>query len=285
VPVIRILTMAVVVAIGVAPARAETAGELVRQAEAQWAQLDFDRVIDRAEAALATVTATVHDRIEALRLKGSSLVVLDRVDEAAAAFEKIFALDPSYQLPPKTSPRILAVFAPARARWQVATEQRLAIELGPALAAHALGVVLPPSPRGGRALEIAVELADPKAIARAIALSYRRAGSAYYTTTTVAARPGKIAITLPPDTTASEVDYTLELFVRSTHASGVTLRRAGDADQPLRLAVAAGRVPVARPLTRRWWFWAGVGAIAVGGAILVDRARDVGPQHAVLSPP
>ena len=257
----------------------EPARDLVARAEVQWRELEYDKVIELANAALAAPDATARDRVEALRLKGSALVVLDKPNDAGSVFEEIFKLNPEYELPANSSPRIHAVFQPARARWQVKVEEKLKTELGSALATHQLVVKLPPAPRGGLPLEVGVELADPSAIASSVVLSYRRAGTSYYTTTTLPARAGRLALVIPGDVTASDQGYTLELYVASKHRSGVILRHEGTAEQPLRLAVAAGQVPKGKPITSRWWFWAGIGAIAVGGAFLIDQARDVGPQR------
>ena len=77
-------------------------------------------VLEAAEAALADPALAAPGRIEALRLLGSALVVLERGADAESAFGRIFVIDPDYVLPASTSPRVRAVFEPARARWQVA---------------------------------------------------------------------------------------------------------------------------------------------------------------------
>ena len=280
------LSLAALLALAVPPrdARAESAAALLAAAAAQWDDNEYERAQELVDAALARADLTHAERIEALRLRGFLFVVFERPTEAEHVFAQIFALDPDYELPASTSPRFQAVFGPARARWQVAEQERLATELGPALAALRLRVELPGAPRGGRPLTIGVELVDPDAIADSLVLSHRRAGSSYYTTSTVAARPGRSALTIPAELTASRTPYTLELHVRARHRSGVTLRREGAVDAPLRLDVAAGEVPVAAPITRRWWFWAGLGVVAIGTGLLVREAVPVGPQPVVFRP-
>lgn len=280
----RLGVAVVVVALATRGAAAEPATQLVARAQAEWDEQEYEKVIAVADQLLAGADASPQQRVEALRLKGSALVVLDRPDDAANAFERLFVIDPDYELPPKSSPRILQVFAPARAKWQVAEEQRLAIELGPAWRALVMHVHLPEHPRGGRPIEISVDLADPSTIADRILLSRRRHGAGYYTTTEQRARAGKLAFTISADDTASESPYSLELHVQAKHRSGVALRREGTPDQPIRIDVAAGSVPRPSPITHRWWFWTGIVAVVVGGAFLVDQTISVGPQRIVARP-
>lgn len=272
------------VAITARGAAAEPATQLVARAQMEWDDQEYEKVIAVADELLAGADASPRQRVEALRLKGSALVVLDRPADAADVFDRLFVIDPDYELPPKSSPRILQVFAPARAKWQVAEEQRLAIELGPAWRALVMRVHLPEHPRGGRPIEIAVELTDPNAIADRILLSRRHRGAGYYTTTEQRAHAGRLAFTISADDTASDSPYTLELHVQAKHRSGVALRREGAPDQPLALDVAAGRVPRPSPITHRWWFWTGIVAIGVGGALLIDQTISVGPQRVVARP-
>ena len=266
-----------------APAHAGGA-ESVARARAAWSELEYERVVEAANAALASADLPDTDRVEALRLLGSALVILDRTADADAAFARIFAVNPDYTLPANTSPRIRAVFDPARARWQVEEQQRLATQLGPQLAALRLHLELPRSPRGGLPIVIGVDLADPSKVASAIILAHRRAGESYYTLATVPARPGRCTLAIPGELTASRTPYTLELHVQVRHRSGVSLRREGEPDKPLSIAVAAGEVPVATPITRRWWFWASLGVVAIGTGLLVREVIDVGPQHVVIHP-
>jgi len=279
--VITVVLVGIGISIAQRPAAAEPTAQLVARTLIEWEELEYELVIAAADRVLATADATPQQRVEVLRLKGSALVVLDRPEDAARVFDQLFAIDPDYELPPKSSPRLLAVFAPARARWQVAEEQRLATELGPSLRALEMRVRLPSNPRGGRPLAIEIDLVDPQAIADRIVVSRRRRGSGFYATTEQRAHAGRLAFTIAADDTASTTPYTLELHVQAKHRSGVALRREGTSDHPLALAIAAGRVPRPSPITHRWWFWTGIVAVAVGGAFLVDQTISVGPQRVV----
>lgn len=276
------LTAALVLASS--PALAGDARTALEQASSAWSDLEYEQVIEATQQVLQDARATREQRLDALRLLGSALIVVDKTAEAERAFEQLFALDPEYELPPNTSPRIRSVFQPARARWQVAEQERLATELGPSLAALRMRVDLPAHPQGGRPILIGVDLVDPQAIADRLVLAHRRRGTSYYTTTTIAAKAGASRLAIPGELTASEAPYTLELYVQARHRSGVTLRREGEVDRPLQLAVAAGSVPTPTPIYKRWWFWTGIAVVAVGTAFLVREAVPAGEQRVVFFP-
>lgn len=277
----RVLAAQVAIAVlvsSVAIARAD-----ISAAKTAWNDAEYERVVETTTVALAG-TLPDGERVEALRLLGFALVILNRAPEAEAAFARIFSIAPDFALPPGTSPRFQKVFDPARARWQVEEQQRLATQLGSQLASLQLRVELPRAPRGGVPIAIAIELADPGRIANAIVLSHRRTGERYYTTATLPAKTGRSTLAIAGELTASRVPYTLELHVQVRHRSGVTLRHEGEPDRPVALSVAAGEVPTSTPITRRWWFWTGLGVVAIGTGLLVREVVDVGPQHVVIRP-
>jgi hypothetical protein len=260
-----------------------SAAAQLAQASTHFRELDYDLAIEAADRAMSAPDCEATQRVEALRLKGSSLVVLSRVPDATAAFEAIFALDPEYELPDSTSPRVLAVFRPARARWLVAEQERLATQYGASLTALKIDSHLPAKAKGGLPLEAAFDVSDPGRVSSRVVLSYRRRGTVTFATLAAAVPSGggRVAFTLPGGATASDTDYTLELHTQVRHPTGLTLRRAGDAEHPLTIAIAAGQVPGPRKVTRTWWFWTTL-TIAAGAIVaipfIVDAARPVGPQ-------
>jgi hypothetical protein len=270
---------ALALALGLAIAAAEPAGRGPELA-ALFADQEYEAVIAAADRALAGPRLPVDERARVRFLRGAALAVLGRDDEATADFVRLLADQPLFVPPADTSPRVLAVYEPARARWQVDREAALALELGGALAALRLDVEAPAAARGGRPLPIAVALADPAGVAATLELRHRRRGERTWSARTVAAG-SRASLGLPAQLTESSAPYQLELYVEAIHGSGVALTRRGTADHPLVVDVAAGRMPRPRPIYRRWWFWAGVGVVAVTVPVLIDRARDVGPQSVV----
>ena len=281
--VLVIVTLAVAL-VEAAPAHADGSGPLA-EAHAYQDELEFDLAIEAADRALLVPDTTTADKIDALTIKGSALVVLGRTGDAVIAFERIFALDPDLDLPDGTSPTILAVFRPARAAWQVKVEADLASTLGSDLAALSLGVRLPPRARGGRPISIVLDLVDPKHLGSTVLVGYRRHGGTSYSTLQGRAMAGEITFTIPGDLTVSKTDDHMEVYAQVRHVSGAVLRRQGSPEAPLTFALLAGSVPVDRPITKRWWFWTGIAALATSAVViplLIDSSREVGPPTVVV---
>jgi len=266
-----------------AVSQAQSVGQkALAKAKQHYKALDFDLVVGAADRALATTTITRAERVQALRYKGMALTVLRKKPEATAAFEALFDLAPDYELPPNTSPQILAVFRPARATWQVKVEARLATELGKAYAALRMTLQVPARARGGRALKLPVSLTDPGRIVDKLTLSYRRKGSSHFSTQTAAGRPGRTTLRIPGAFMASRKPFVMELYLRSIHRSGGILGRQGGPERPLLIDVSAGQVPRSRPITKRWWFWPTAVALvasAVAIPLLIHNSIDIGPPR------
>jgi hypothetical protein len=56
----------------------------------------------------------------------------------------------------------------------------------------------------------------------------------------------------------------LEYYLQASDKGGLPIAARGDAETPLRLAVEAEQ----ESITSKWWFWGGLGVIAVGGGVL-----------------
>jgi len=267
---------ALALALAHATAWAQPASDL-KDARRHWKELDFELTVQACDRALAG-KPTKSDKVESLRLKGSALIVLERRDEAVKSFEMIFALDPDYELPPDTSPRIAEVFGPAKATWQVRVRERLATELGEAYGALKMSVRAALQAVGGKPFPIRVELEDPGKIVSKVVVSYRRKGQR--STSSVSARPqgGGVTITIPAAVTAASSDYELEYSVRALHRAGAQLKQSGSRASPLVVRFSAGEVPQPTPITKKWWFWAGVGVAVISTGFLIRAASDAGPQ-------
>jgi hypothetical protein len=281
VQIAQVVTVTALAVLGTAAtAAADTpAQSALAEAEAAWNDLEPEQVVAAADRALASQPTTA-ETLDALRLKGSGLVVLDRRPEAEATFELIFDHDSDYALPDGASPDVRLAFRRARATWQVRREIELETELGESYSAIRMTVRAPPSARGGLTLSIPVDLVDPGGLVDEIALYYRRAGDSSYSTLTADAIPGTIDLTLPGAVTASDSGYQYNLYVRARDTTDTVLRRAGDPERPLLISVEAGQVPSDTPWYRNWKTYGVVGAVAVGVTVgILFATRDVGPQN------
>ena len=129
-----LLVLALTATVAAAPAEQELGA-----AETAYRDAEFERVLVACDRVIAAPDATPALKIEALRLKGSALVALDRTDEAKAVFRQIFAINSEFDLPVGTSPKIRNAFGDARNAFVTGVEEELATRLGNDLAAMRLG--------------------------------------------------------------------------------------------------------------------------------------------------
>ena len=261
----------------------ETAKTLLRRAQAEWSDQEYERAAELALRSVASSGQRGKLAVEALRLAGSAQAVLGMRGPATKTFESLLAIAPGFRLPEDSSPRIRAIFEPVRARWLIRREAELRHKLGSDLFAMQLNVEVPHTVRGGRPLPVRLHLVDPKRLAQDVLVFHRREGIKTYSRMRSRARLGRTTLHLPGMITASARPYRLQLYVEVLHDSGIALRRFAKDTHPRVVAVRAGQVAKPRPVYKRWWFWAGAAALAVTVPILVDRAMDVGPQEIVTS--
>lgn len=275
------LSVATLAILGIAAPAAQAQSSPLARAHADWKDQEYERVIKRADEALRSPALSRAQRIEALRLKGASHAVLGETAAAAKTFERLLTVDPRFRMPRGTSPRILAVFEPTRARWLLERETALRERLGADLAAMRLEVSLPSQPRGGVPLPVSVQLVDPKRLATEVRVFYRRRGTRSYSVVSGRTHGAQTRIDIPAVFTASKTPYELDVYVEVLHESGVALLRKGNATGPLSLAMRPGSVPRPVPIYKRWWFWVGTAVLSVALPVLIDQAIDVGPQKVV----
>jgi len=166
---------------------------------------------------------------------------------------------------------------PAAALADARGEEAAAFEAARRTTAKDGGLRLTQAPAGEVApgkptrIELAVE-GDSEQLVAALELGYRRGDTGAFVTARVTS-PASLSIPAAALTPGARVDY----YVRALDAHGNVLAESGTPVLPFRLQVAgapgaliAGRPAEAPraaepPVYKRWWFWALVGAVAVGG--------------------
>jgi hypothetical protein len=277
------LRIAIVLAALAGTAGADPASDLAAAAH-HFEDLDYELVLPATDAVIRAPAATPAQRVHALYLRGSALVVLERDSETATAFEAILTIDREFRPPASAPPRIRAAFASARAAWLIRVEEELTTKYGAQLKQVTLHVEPSVTAHGGQPWSVRIELQDPDHLVSRLVLGYRRDGDRDYSIVSMAAT-NRAELTVPGALLAADRDYKLAWFVHAVHASGAILRREGDDAAPRWLAVTRGRVPGPVPITRRWWFWTGATALAISAVavpLLIARSRDVGPQQIMI---
>jgi tetratricopeptide (TPR) repeat protein len=241
-----------------ADARIDQADRLIRE------ELRYKAGITLLERALEDRDLGEADRVEAYRLLGVAYVARDKPQSAEAAFEALLAIDPSYTLDVRLSPKIRAVFERAQAK----------------VAPRLVDVTAIPE---GRRVVVSARIEDPRDALVAVEL-YARAGDEPFERHTMTRREDRAAAVVEvPSLSQLRLDY--YLVGRSEDAALVTV---ADATAPLSVVVARTAAPavVTRPkptpedppIYTRWWFWTAAAVVVagavVGGVVLASSGSD-----------
>lgn len=185
--------------------------------------------------------------------------------QAVWAYERLLALEPSWQPPAELSPRLAAALERARA------------ELPPG-AALSVGLARPRSAAAGRPLSVTlVAEADALGIVRGARVRHRPAGARTFSQVTVRGAP-PVEVVVPASATTGDA---VELWAAALDEHGNEIAQLGSAGEPLRLPVGAVTATTRRVggrttqgeahgpgLLGRWWFWTGVVAVVAGAAVV-----------------
>jgi hypothetical protein len=252
------------------------AARLIAEGRRHYRELSYLDAVDVLRRALASPGTSDAQRVEALEVLGSSLVVLDRDAEARRAFEALFALDPYHRVrEPSGSPKIARFVA--RVRADVVPDAAL----DPAVELRA---ELPRAGRIGEPIRLTLSAHPPDAV-HGVRLFVRSAGEASWTGRPAEPRgEGRFQLRLPARERADE----LELYAVGRDAARRVVARAGSPLSPLVLPIRLAPDRPETPVWERWWLWAAVGggalALAVGVAVAAAVAASQTAPPGTLPP-
>jgi|CXWL01.1.fsa_nt_gi hypothetical protein len=254
-----------------APSRPKTefkdpSTELLKQAQALYSELEYDKVIPLAETILKRDDLPVEQKIETYRLYASSLVIVQDPLEGARLFRLLVRTQPEYELPPGTPIKINQVFLQVRNEELALARQAERFQRDNLIKNLKLLGEPPDSAKGGRPLPFSFRLRDLSNAVEAIQVGYRRAGTpAYSSLALLRDDEGTWRGQIPGEFTASETGFKLEYYVETKDAKG-TLLTVGNATMPVGLSVSPGSsITAAPPPLPRWAFVSGATATAIAG--------------------
>jgi tetratricopeptide (TPR) repeat protein len=237
------------------------AGEL-ESARALYEEMEYEPALEAAGRALAQPEASPAELAEAYRIQGLCLSVLERSEEALAAFRHMLSIAPDTQLPADTSPKLAAPFYQAVA---------MARDIRPI----ALKLV-EPEPPGSPGPRQVMLLSDPFGLVKDVRLVSRLGPGPWQRgPARDLAGGGQAELELP----RPPPDLALEYYLEALNPFGGVLARLGGPEQPFRLhatqpvverVVADAPVDAEdepTPWHRTWWFWTAVGVVVVGTAV------------------
>jgi hypothetical protein len=236
-------------------------GELLAQATRAYHALDFENGLTLAEAALARPDIRDDQRVEAYALVASLYAIMDQSVEAERPYRLLLRLQPAFDLPPETPPKILAVFRKVQAEEREIRDAVKAAQRRAVVQALRLDVSAPTGATGGQPLTVTVAVTDPLRGVAQLTLEYRLKGDAPFASLPMERMRDLWEGTLTSGQTATLEPVTLQYRVLARDAEGTTLREAGTLDAPLSVAVAPGGL-VAEAFYRQRRFWvAALGAL------------------------
>ena len=185
------------------------------------------------------------------RLRGQAAVMANKHAVAVDAFKRYLALEPAAD-GTGLSEQSKVAFIEALEYWK--SREPLKIEhLPPGKVAPKKKVTVP--------VRVA---SDPLHMIVERQLRYRREGSADWVTLSM--REGTDAVELPANPMPAEKtrDYKVQYYISATDAHENELDNLGTAAAPLAFLVTKDAIKYPPPIYKRWWFWAGIGAVAAG---------------------
>ena len=220
-----------------------------------YTELDVAGSIEAMRRALAVPGIPDALRLEALEYIGSSYVVIERPEEARAAFLEMLELDPYHVVrEPSGSPKIASFVAEVRATVVDDAALDPNVRLRPQL---------PRAGRVGRETPVRFDVEGPASVEQ-VTVYVRGVGEPGFQPVEAQREDGGFVARIPERDAPDE----LELYAQGRDAQGRVVTRAGEPLAPLSLSIHPSGEPVgSASVLEQWWFWTAVGAVLVGGTI------------------
>ncbi len=222
----------------------------MKQARAFYAQGDGEAALaelDKAEKAKGNSSLSL---IQIYRLRGQAAAMAGKQSMAVDAFEHYLALEPAAD-GTGISEQAAPAFADAKEFW--ATRAPFNMEHLPP------GTVAPKKP-----VKVPVLISsDPLEMIKNRSVRFRKEGSEDWTT--LAMRSDSDAIELPANPMPRKgKEYKMQYYITATDAYDNQLHTLGTDAAPLAFLVSKDAIVRPPPIYKRWWFWAGTGAVVAG---------------------
>lgn len=260
--------------IAAAAEKGSSTEKLIREGKEKFEEGQYEESIEKLSAALLKQDITKDQRIEALRLLMYNYLVRTppQEDSARAAAYQILSLDETYELSKKESPRFREPFAKFKKQWidegkpgQAKAEKVPA----PVTIKHTPATEVPQD----QSIAITGSFDDPEKRVARLSLFYRSGTSGKFTGSDASVTGSSFSAKVPAVVVRPPL---LEYYVLAFDEGGIPIANRGDADTPLRVAVAGD----AGSVFGKWWFWTGAAVVVTGvvvGGILLSRSSSPAP--------
>jgi len=269
-------------------AAAEATPQLFSRLQGLYDDLEYDAVVPLARQLIELRDASPAMLEKTYLMLGSSLAVIGEASDAEAPFRLLLRLRPDFEMPPDTTPKILAVF-----RLVQTEERRIAEQVRQHDRDELLGTLrLAGGPqgelRGGQPIDFAYRLRDPRGVVSAVSVQYRRRNAAAFSALALQLGPDNLWHgEIPGEWSNNEDGMELEFYASTADDKGEELISLPKNAAPVRVGVEPG-VAGGDALQKQWWFWTIVGVVAagaaVGGYFIYDSATSLPGDHVVRVP-
>jgi len=233
-----------------AQARAQEAPAM-REARMHYEQGDGAGSLAALDTAQAAPGNTRLVLVQIYRLRGQAAMMAGDRAQSVEAFKRYLALEPASDAT-GLSDEAAPAFAEAKSYWS--QREPLKVEHLPP------GTVAP-----RKKVSVPVRIAsDPLKMIKQREFRYRREGAK--TWTSLAMRNETLEVELPANPMPTKGrEYKMQYYITVTDSHAGELDSLGTAKAPLAFLVSKDAIIRPPPLYKRWWFWAGAGAVLAGG--------------------
>ncbi len=244
--------------------------KLIDDAKTKFEDQQYDESIQKLSAALLRSDATKAQKTEVYRWLAYNYIVLKQDESAKTAIYALYALNEDFELPKSESPKFREPFKKYREQW--IEEGRPGVTKEEKPPAPVVLKHLPPAEvPHDQSVSVSGSYDDPDKRVSKLSLFYRVGSAGKFVEVPMVTGTGAFKANIPGSAVKPPL---VEYYVQASDKGGLAVASRGDAETPLRIAVAAEKDG---SIFGTWWFWTGATAVVAGGvlgAILLTRKND-----------
>jgi hypothetical protein len=235
-------------------------GDLIARGQQLFDDQQYEESIQTLSGALVRPNNTKAQKIEIYRLLAFNYITLARREEAESAVRGLLAIEPTYEISPKESPRFRDFFSAVRQKWEAEGRPGLVKETEPPPAPVAMLHASPAQVKPDEEIPLVVHLEDPQKRVAVVKLFYRTGSKGMFEQleANLDAPSGTARVNVPPSAVKPPV---VEYYLLGYDKTNLPVVSRGDAEAPLRIAVPEP--------SKGWILPVAIGGGLVGAAAIV----------------
>ena len=200
--------------------------DLIARGQALFDDQRYQESIQTLSGALVRPNNAKDEKLEIYRLLALDYITLSRTEEAEGAVRGLLALDPTYELPQRESPRFRDFFAAAKQKWEAEGRPGLVKETVAPPAPVTMKHASPSKGKPHTQIDLTATLDDPQSRITAVKLFYRAGSSGTFEETEASLDGAHVSGRIPPDAVIPPiVEYYLQGLDKGGMPDRVARRR------------------------------------------------------------